>query len=335
MNLTNLWVVITTINEPTKAIHKYIELSKVNRFTVLIVGDESTPDSYQNLECEFLSFKSQKSLESEWGLNFPSRHYARKNFGYFYAISRGAEFIFDTDDDNIPYEDFGSYLVRKSTVDQVNSAGFVNAYRYFLDAPIWPRGFPLRHIIKSYELGEVRTYKAELDLKKNIVQFMADGEPDVDAIYRLIDNKKRYFRKDGSVLALSREQFCPYNSQATLIPRKAFLSLYLPFTAPFRMTDIWRSFMFQTCRNFYDCDLIFSGPIVYQDRNPHDYLADFKDELLGYLHNEEICRFQLGPVVEAHSPFKKFYSRLVDMNLLKSSEIEFAECWELSIQKYL
>ena len=144
MNFENLWIVITTINSPTEAILKYIELSKKFGFRVLIVGDEITPTSYADLDCEFLSIDKQRQIEEEWGQKYPSRHYARKNFGYYYAASKGADFVFDTDDDNLPYNDFTEFLLKDFRVGTPEKDGFVNVYRFFVDAQVWPRGFPLR-----------------------------------------------------------------------------------------------------------------------------------------------------------------------------------------------
>ena len=288
MEINNLWIVITTINEPTIAIKEYIALSKKYGFKVLIVGDVITPNTYQNLDCHFLSMEDQLIMESELGMSFPQRHYSRKNFGYTYAIKNGAGHIFDTDDDNIPYGDLIEYISGEANLQSYEQAGHINAYKFFVPQNIWPRGFPLREILKSENAENPLKNSNSSVVKDAVVQFMADGEPDVDAIYRLIDNKKVYFPHDSRSLLLSRDQFCPFNSQATLFPAKAFPLLYLPFTAPFRMTDIWRSFVYQIMRDTFNCDLIFSGAAVWQDRNEHDFLADFKDEILGYLHNEEI-----------------------------------------------
>ena len=43
--LDNLWIVITSINEPSSAIKKYLELASKFDFSVLIVGDTITPDT--------------------------------------------------------------------------------------------------------------------------------------------------------------------------------------------------------------------------------------------------------------------------------------------------
>ena len=60
---------------------------------------------------------------------------------------------------------------------------FVNIYKYYSNQIIWPRGFPLKFIKEKV--------KSISKLKKNLVtspiqQFLADGEPDVDAIFRLL-----------------------------------------------------------------------------------------------------------------------------------------------------
>lgn len=47
-----------------------------------------------------LDFFPAFSIASE----LPFKSYTRKNIGYLYAISQGAEWIYDTDDDNKPYD---------------------------------------------------------------------------------------------------------------------------------------------------------------------------------------------------------------------------------------
>jgi hypothetical protein len=37
--------------------------------------------------------------------NIPYKHFGRKNIGYLFAIQRGAQFLFDFDDDDILNED--------------------------------------------------------------------------------------------------------------------------------------------------------------------------------------------------------------------------------------
>merc|ERR1711920_451331 len=77
------------------------------------------------------------------------------------------------------------------------------------------------------------------------------------------------------------------NAQATLwIKGKDNISngldtlalLMLPITVHGRVADIWRSYFTQWVFHNTNKYLIFSKPYVVQDRNIHNYLADFNSE---------------------------------------------------------
>jgi len=55
------------------------------------------------------------------------------------------------------------------------------------------------------------------------------------------------------------------------------------------MTDIWRGFVAQRIAWANNWSVLFHKATVFQERNEHDYLADFKDEIPGYLNNGKIC----------------------------------------------
>lgn len=85
---------------------------------------------------------------------------------------------------------------------------------------------------------------SNLTVECPIQQGLADNNPDVDAIYRLILPFPTIFRK-GRKVALGNNSWSPFNSQNTTWWKKAFPLLYLPSYCSFRMTDIWRSFVAQ------------------------------------------------------------------------------------------
>ena len=64
--------------------------------------------------------------------------------------------------------------------------------------------------------------------------------------------------------------------------------MYLPSYCSFRMTDIWRSFVAQ--RIAWECDwpILFHSSNVRQERNEHNLMSDFRDEVSGYLNNLNI-----------------------------------------------
>lgn len=97
------WIVITTVNYPTSAVRRY---SQMNDWRLIVVGDRKTPKDWQYKEnltnCIFLSIDEQEQLNYRVFKLVPSNSYARKIVGYLYAIEHGAQWIYDTDDDNEP-----------------------------------------------------------------------------------------------------------------------------------------------------------------------------------------------------------------------------------------
>jgi hypothetical protein len=164
-----------------------------------------------------------------------------------------------------------------------------------------------------------------------IQQGLADENPDVDAVYRLILPLPLDFRSDRRV-ALAPGVWCPFNSQNTTWFRESFPLLYLPAYCSFRMTDIWRSFVAQ--RIGWECgwSLLFHEPTVYQKRNDHDLMRDFEDEVPGYLLNRKIARIleaaQLRSGVEQLSNnLLTCYERLVAENIFEPKELALVQAW--------
>eukprot|EP00928_Gymnodinium_smaydae_P100451 TRINITY_DN9855_c0_g1_i2.p1 TRINITY_DN9855_c0_g1~~TRINITY_DN9855_c0_g1_i2.p1 ORF type:complete len:241 (-),score=17.08 TRINITY_DN9855_c0_g1_i2:57-779(-) len=164
--------------------------------------------------------------------------------------------------------------------------------------PCWPRGFPPTLIRSGAPaLSEWITAKKEStgfdDRRIAVLQSLADNEPDVDAAFRLFSAKAVgiHFKGTSHVLALPSMVFCPANAQAALHRKDAFWALLLPMTVTGRVSDIWRSYLGQ--RLLWDVGLYmaFSDPIVRQDRNSHDYLADFDAEQQLYSQTEALLSF--------------------------------------------
>ena len=331
--LDNLWIVITSINEPSSAIKKYLELASKFDFSVLIVGDTITPDTYRELDCHYLSIEDQNNFLPSLSNLIPTRHYCRKNIGYLYAISHGAEFIFDTDDDNIPLDNFVEMLVNANSNKVISSkSGFCNIYSQFSSETVWPRGLPLDEIkYDAYCIVESELYRSP------IIQFLADREPDVDAVFRLVDNKQIYFEKDKGGLSLEPGTWCPFNSQATLFDKLMFPYLYLPCHVPFRMTDIWRSFVAQIGLWKKNETLSFYPPIVEQFRNEHDYFDDFLDEIQGYKFNKRICNKLAeldSKAIEDHESILNSYRAMEKIGVINQREFLIIKEWSKTLVDY-
>lgn len=281
------WVVITSINRPTRAIEVVSQLCREQGWRAVVVGDTKTPADWSAPGVDYLSIDDQKRQFGPLADLIPYRHYCRKNLGYLHAIRHGAELIVDTDDDNIPYDSFGHDISRTVPGHLLSGPGWANVYTHFLDPgtpPMWPRGLPLDEI---HTPGTLAAAAAPADCP--VQQYLADNDPDVDAVFRLTTKGEFYFRRDRGPVVLDRDCWVPFNSQNTVFFADAFPLLYLPCFVSFRMTDIWRSFVAQAALWHAGQRVSFHGPTVEQVRNAHDLMKDFADEVDGYLHNRRIA----------------------------------------------
>jgi hypothetical protein len=322
-------LVVTSIAKPNAVLRQLAEGCREHGHRFILIGDEPSPPDFMLEGCRFYGLAEQRELRFEFARKCPTRHYARKNIGYLQAIREGASVIVETDDDNIPYPEFWQPRSRSyGSVKTVAGHGWVNVYSYFSEANIWPRGLPLDSI------------KAELppfdSLQDRVVdcpiqQGLADENPDVDAVYRLLLALPQAFRKDRRV-ALMEGAWCPFNSQNTAWWADAFPLLYLPSHCSFRMTDIWRSFIAQRIAWTNGWGILFHEPTVWQERNEHDLMRDFRDEVPGYLHNRAICEaldaLQLRPGVESIGEnLQTCYEKMVGMGWIEKQELELVEAW--------
>lgn len=321
-------VVITSINKPGSTLELVAEGCRKLGYQFIVIGDEASPVEFQLEGCRFYSLPEQRELDSRFARSCPTKHYARKNIGYLLAMRGGANVILDLDDDCIPNENFWHERNRHQTPHINSGAGWVNVYRYFSETGIWPRGFPLDRIndpVRSFDTLPI----AEVDCP--IQQGLSNGDPDVDAVCRLTMPVTQIFRSDRR-LALKTGSWSPFNSQNTSWWAAAFPLLYLPAFCSFRMTDIWRSFVAQRIAWTNDWAILFHEPTTTQERNPHDLMRDFADEVPGYLRNHAICeslgKLELKTGLEnLHDNLRRCYAELVGMGVVDQRELALLEAW--------
>lgn len=315
-------IVITSINQPTEAI---VEFSKFN-YNMIVVGDKKTPTAWNYKGVTFLGIDRQLETSFSLARELPYNHYCRKMMGYLYAIQDGADFIIDTDDDNIPKKEWG-FPPQIGNFEYIkNESGFVNIYELFTDQHIWPRGFPLKYI-------KNRTLQQADSITKNcqigIWQGLADDDPDVDAVYRLVINNPCFFNKREPIV-LGNGSICPINSQNTLFCKELFPLLYLPSEVTFRFTDILRGLVAQPIMWLYDYYLGFTGATVIQKRNPHDYLDDFISEVPMYINSEnivEIVKKNIHHGKSINDNIFDAYIALQEKGIVTQNELVILEAW--------
>ncbi|MEO8613577.1 MAG: STELLO glycosyltransferase family protein [Luteolibacter sp.] len=319
-------LIVTSISPPNLVLKALAEGAADHSTDFILIGDSKSPQDFALDGVDYYPLERQRGLEFSFAKAAKERSYARKNIGYLIAMSRGAQAIIETDDDNFPRLEFWADRKREVTGSTVESKGWVNVYGHFSSAPIWPRGYPLQALhepLAPRGVSQTRTCP--------IQQSLADANPDVDAVYRMVMPLPLDFNIAEPVI-LGQHSWCPFNSQNTTTFPEAYLLLYLPTFCSFRMTDIWRSFVAQ--RLLWTCgwQLSFSSATVWQERNAHDLLKDFADEIPGYLHNAEIIK-ELDSLVLKNGEsnlaenLRTCYLKLIDMKLVDQQEMELLDLW--------
>ena len=282
--IKNISLVITTINSPNNtSINKFKDIFEESK--IIIIGDKNTPSSWESESYDYLSIKKQEDDFNEISNAIPLKSYSRKNIGYLRSLNKNVDFIFETDDDNYPYRNLSQEINDKLLPFKSFKTAYsdwINIYSFFTNQKIWPRGFPLEKILQP--VSKIINKSNIVNDQLALVQFLADGDSDVDAIYRLVSNEFVNFKREINI-TLTKNSYCPFNSQNTLWFAKAFPLMYIPSFVSFRMCDIWRSFIAIRCIHEIDLKVVYSSPTLYQDRNYHDLLKDFKAEIDGYKGN--------------------------------------------------
>ena len=334
-NKTSL--VITSINKLNLAIKNFQRLCNKNDVNFYLVGDKKTPKYRDNKNFKFLSLKFQKKLSLNIIKRTPINSYSRKNIGYLYAMMRGSNIIYESDDDNYPKKNFFSQNLENLKINKIEEKGFINVYKYFnkKNDLIWPRGLPLSKLLNTEKLSK----KSNTNLNKFIIiQRLCDKNPDVDAVYRLINDKINIKFLSNKGYYTEKNSYIPFNSQNTIWTSYAFPLMYLPSGCTMRSTDIWRSYITYFILNEMNKKILFTSSTVYQKRNYHNLYNDFNQEIPVYRDAEKIIE-NLSKIQIFKS--RKYilinlfncYKQLVKIKIFDKKELILVKLWCKDISK--
>eukprot|EP00391_Amoebophrya_sp_Ameob2_P009436 CAMPEP_0178994714 /NCGR_PEP_ID=MMETSP0795-20121207/7422_1 /TAXON_ID=88552 /ORGANISM="Amoebophrya sp., Strain Ameob2" /LENGTH=432 /DNA_ID=CAMNT_0020686935 /DNA_START=880 /DNA_END=2179 /DNA_ORIENTATION=- len=198
---------------------------------------------------------------------------------------------------------------------------------------IWPRGFPLDNINDEHHppLVPMNTTSAVFNFKPPAVQqFLADEDPDVDAIYRLTGKLPCVFEEKQHAITVPKGKFVPYNAQCVVNLKPAFWTLLLPVTVNGRVSDIWRSYIAQKLLWDIDEHVAFMPAHVIHDRVFHDYLKDFQSESDLYLKSTALVKFLAGWVSDAPTlveRIEQLYEQLYERGFVEEKDLKLSQAW--------
>lgn len=311
----NLVGVVTTVIS-NQIVHEIFAdfLAAYKRAELVIVLDDGygkdifSQQFADDSRVHILDINDQHELFPQLSNFLPMKSFSRKNLGYLHAISLGACYIWDFDDDNdgstlplLHYIDghTGDTMESQDILPVLGclSSSFEAVNPYLLFGPhqyVWPRGYPIE-LTKTKDFPILNVSDACDVNNVEVIQVLQKLDPDVDAIWRLQNNLPLDWLVSrllqDSIVAIDPSKFAPYNAQSTIFSRKAFWSLYLPFTVHGRVSDIWRSFLMQAVGKHTGNSIGFFRPNVSHYRNSHNYLADFEAEEPLYEQSGELIKY--------------------------------------------
>ena len=271
------FIVTTTINSPTIATLKFIKIAKRDNWHFVVVGDTKTPhEEYEKLDCIYLDPDKQAEMYPELSEIIGWKTIQRRNIGFVYAYNHGAEVVATVDDDNIPYDNWGTdlYIGKEVEVDYYTNKELLvfDPLSVTNQSNLWHRGFPI-DLLPYKNLIE---YKGKKKITPLIQADLWDGDPDIDAMCRL---SFKPIVKFDTTSPFAAAEISPFNSQNTFIHRDA-LKHYAVWPYVGRMDDIWGGYYTQ---KMIGADrLIYNRASVYQDRNVQDLITNLEKEIIGY-----------------------------------------------------
>lgn len=318
--MNNRFVIITSIYPPTDAVRAFAAWPG---WTTVVVGDRKSPPDWTCDGVVYLGLDAQRALAPAFCRHLPENTYTRKMAGYAYAFAHGATAIFESDDDNIPYpgaaQVVNAHLAQRGALAPAlaSDSGWVNVYAHFGAAGVWPRGYPM------HKLRDAAVHDGGPALPWGVLQYLADGDPDVDAVYRMTSGAEVHFAR-GRALSLAAASYTPFNSQATLWLPESFPLMFLPLGIADRVTDILRGYLALASLWQHGRTLACASPVVYQVRNPHDLQKDFEQEIPLYRHGDRWSRLlhRSATGASAAASFRSALQALIDDQALPAFNLD-------------
>lgn len=196
----------------------------------------------------------------------------------------------------------------------------------------WARGFPLEHIQDKSTLGTVVTSKNVPMQNVGVIQYLANVNPDVDAVHRLTKPLPMGFSDDStsSPIRVPPNTAAPYNAQATIHHAPALFASLLPITVKSRVSDIWRAYYAAPLFRDIGLSIVFAPPKIDQIRTAHNYIGDMKAEGDLYFKSDKLTTFLQGWQSSADSLVARMENLWIDLyerGYHEEGDVQLVQLW--------
>ena len=108
--------------------------------------------------------------------------------------------------------------------------------------------------------------------------------------------------------------------------------MYFPVTCTMICTDIWRSLIALRLLQINSLEVLFYGTNIFQERNIHNLIGDFNQEIPMYMNSKKI--FQTIEKINLKKGIKyfnynliKIYKVLIKIKIFEENEISYLKAW--------
>jgi hypothetical protein len=246
-----------------------------------VAVDENTPGEVHRFVSEIDRAQHYFHGDGDWKCSnaIGFRTLARRNIAFLEALAWGADVIYSWDNDNLPINrTHFSHIHRMDRlfngIKVTGTEGWFDPGTLLIPATRH-RGFPhARHARKSCS--------PVVDARIGVAAGLVIGDPDIDSTTRI-----EKAPDIGAVHVLGQTgivvepgTWSVFNSQNTAVIRELIPSWFM---APgcHRHDDIFASLVVQRVMRDRGYHAHFGPPFTYQQRNPHDLMADLRAEIDG------------------------------------------------------
>lgn len=156
-----------------------------------------------------------------------------------------------------------------------------------LDPPVTLRGYPMSHRHVTSEL--TRELEVEHELRPAVVVHQMLGEPDVDAMERIVTKPEpRRYRSDTNVL-LGSGTWCPFTFEGAVTFTREIAPLLFIWPHVGRLGDVWASLVAQRAMQDLGRHVVFGMPLVRRDHQDLEPFEALMEELVGLRYTDSIA----------------------------------------------